>query len=55
VEPGQQVKAGDTLFILESMKMEIPIEASEAGTVSRVFVEPGSPVNAGDLLAGVRA
>jgi acetyl-CoA carboxylase biotin carboxyl carrier protein len=40
VEVGQTVAAGDLLVILESMKMEIPVEAPKAGRVSEVRVKP---------------
>jgi acetyl-CoA carboxylase biotin carboxyl carrier protein len=48
---GQQVDAGDTLVILESMKMEIPVLAEEAGTVSKLHVTEGDLVQEGDLIA----
>ena len=51
VAEGQQVQAGDTLIILEAMKMENEIPAPEAGTIVSVAVEKGATVNAGDLLA----
>ena len=38
VEKGSQVAEGDVLLILESMKMEIPVEAPRAGTVAEVLV-----------------
>ncbi len=41
VKPGDQVESGDTLFIMEVMKMEIPHEAPAAGTVSAVNVSEG--------------
>lgn len=47
VNVGQRVEAGDTLVILESMKMEIPLLATHAGIVSDVRVQPGSAVRAG--------
>ncbi len=47
VEPGQRVAAGDTLVVLESMKMEIPLTAPRSGVVQQVLVQPGSPVRAG--------
>ncbi len=53
VEPGTAVAAGDTLVILESMKMEIPVEAPEAGTVQKVAVEEGGVVQEGDLIARI--
>jgi len=51
VEPGAQVGAGDTLVILESMKMEIPVEAPVGGTVSSVNVAEGGVVQEGDVIA----
>jgi biotin carboxyl carrier protein len=51
VEPGQTVEVGDTIAILESMKMEIPVEAPVAGTVTDVKVKPEDQVQEGDLIA----
>jgi acetyl-CoA carboxylase biotin carboxyl carrier protein len=51
VEAGQSVAEGDTLVILESMKMEIPVEAPVAGTVTDVKVKPEDQVQEGDLIA----
>jgi urea carboxylase len=50
-EVGQSVAIGDTIAILESMKMEIPVEAPVAGTVSEVRVAPDDQVNEGDVIA----
>ncbi len=47
VEAGARVSEGDTLVILESMKMEIPLTAPRDGIVKEVRVQPGSPVRAG--------
>jgi acetyl-CoA carboxylase biotin carboxyl carrier protein len=47
---GDQVKAGDLLVILESMKMEMPVEAPEDGKVSEIRVKESQPVNEGDVL-----
>ena len=44
VTVGQAVKAGDTLGIIEAMKMFNPIEADVAGTVLKVMVESGQPI-----------
>jgi acetyl-CoA carboxylase biotin carboxyl carrier protein len=44
VSPGKQVIAGDTILIVEAMKVMNPILAPRAGTVSQVFVENGQPV-----------
>ncbi|GAB3681142.1 biotin/lipoyl-binding carrier protein [Saccharopolyspora tripterygii] len=48
--PGDRVKDGDVLLILESMKMEIPIEAEDDGVVVTVHVNEGTQVDDGDLL-----
>ena len=48
---GDELEDGDTLVILESMKMEIPVEAPVAGTVSEVKVEPNDQIQEGDLIA----
>ena len=47
---GQVVSAGDTLVILESMKMEMPIEAPESGTVKEIRCKETQAVNEGDVL-----
>lgn len=51
VEPGAQVAEGDTLVILESMKMEIPVEAPAGGTISALNVVEGGVVQEGDIIA----
>jgi acetyl-CoA carboxylase biotin carboxyl carrier protein len=48
---GDQVEDGDTLVILESMKMEIPVLAEDAGTVTALHVAEGDVVQEGDLIA----
>jgi acetyl-CoA carboxylase biotin carboxyl carrier protein len=45
------VEDGDTLVILESMKMEIPVLAESSGTVTRLAVGEGDVVQEGDLIA----
>jgi acetyl-CoA carboxylase biotin carboxyl carrier protein len=50
VAVGDSVAAEQPLVILESMKMEMPVEAPEAGRVSRVVVTEGQAVEEGDLL-----
>ncbi|MCL6515364.1 acetyl-CoA carboxylase biotin carboxyl carrier protein subunit [Alicyclobacillus sp.] len=50
VSPGDRVDAGQDVVILESMKMQIPVSAEEAGTVSRVAVQEGQFVDEGELL-----
>ncbi|GAA1070459.1 biotin/lipoyl-binding carrier protein [Nocardiopsis composta] len=51
--PGDRVAAGATLFLLESMKMEIPVLTEEPGTVVGIGVAEGDVVHEGDLLAVV--
>jgi acetyl-CoA carboxylase biotin carboxyl carrier protein len=51
VSEGDSVDAGDTLCILESMKMEIPVEATAAGVLSEVNVSEGGTVQEGDVIA----
>jgi biotin carboxyl carrier protein len=47
---GDAVRAGDVVAVLESMKLEIPIEAEADGTISEVLVAEGDLVNEGDAL-----
>jgi acetyl-CoA carboxylase biotin carboxyl carrier protein len=51
VAEGATVEDGDTLVILESMKMEIPVVAEAAGTVSSLRVNEGDVVQEGDVIA----
>jgi acetyl-CoA carboxylase biotin carboxyl carrier protein len=53
VAPGAAVSAGDELVILESMKMEIPVEAPIAGTVAALHVVPAQVLAEGDLIAEI--
>jgi acetyl-CoA carboxylase biotin carboxyl carrier protein len=53
VSEGQQVAADETLMILESMKMEIPVTSPKAGRVSKIHVQEGQTVQEGQLLAEV--
>ena len=48
---GQAVKAGDSVVILESMKMEIPVVAPQDGTIASIDVAEGASVENGDTLA----
>jgi acetyl-CoA carboxylase biotin carboxyl carrier protein len=48
---GDNVADGDTLVILESMKMEIPVLAETAGTLTKMAVAEGDVVQEGDLIA----
>jgi acetyl-CoA carboxylase biotin carboxyl carrier protein len=52
---GDTVAEGDTLVILESMKMEIPVLAETDGKVSRLAVNEGDVVQEGDLIAVIDA
>ena len=54
VEEGQQVKKGENVVILESMKMEFPIAAEEDGVVTAVCVTPGEQVLAGQYVVGIK-
>jgi biotin carboxyl carrier protein len=51
VGQGDSVEEGDTLVILESMKMEIPVVAESSGTVSELKVAEGDVVQEGDVIA----
>ncbi|HMG31290.1 MAG TPA: biotin/lipoyl-binding carrier protein [Jiangellaceae bacterium] len=53
VAEGEQVEAGSTLLVLESMKMEIPVLCETGGTVTEVKVQPGDVVQEGDVLVVV--
>ncbi len=50
VEVGQRVEAGDTVVLLESMKMEIPVLTEKPGTVREVRVSAGDVVQEGTLM-----
>ena len=54
VKDGEVVKAGQTVFVLEAMKMESDIVAPVAGTVSGIGVAKGASVSAGDLLCSIQ-
>ena len=51
VKVGDRVAAGDPILVLESMKMEIPVEAPRAGIVQAVRVAEGETVQEGDVVA----
>ncbi len=53
VKPGDVVAAADEVIILESMKMEIPLEAGFAGVVSAVHVAEGDAVSEGQALVTI--
>jgi len=48
---GDSLAAGDPVIVLESMKMEIPVEAPRAGTVKEIKVAEGQTVQEGDTVA----
>jgi acetyl-CoA carboxylase biotin carboxyl carrier protein len=53
VSEGDHVDDGDTLVILESMKMEIPVLAEESGTVTKLHVAEGDVVQEDELIAEI--
>lgn len=53
VAPGDAVEEGDPLVILESMKMEIPVESPTGGVVKELRVQEGGVVQEGDVIAVV--
>ena len=53
VSEGDHVDDGDTLVILESMKMEIPVLAEDSGTVTKLHVAEGDVVQEDDLIAEI--
>lgn len=53
VAPGQAIKQGDRLLLLEAMKMKTPVIASRSGTVSRVLVKAGDTVESGAPLVTI--
>jgi biotin carboxyl carrier protein len=50
-KPGDRVESGDTLIIVESMKMEIPVITEDAGTVKEILVKEKEPVAEGQVVA----
>ncbi len=50
-EVGQKIEAGETLMIIESMKMEIPVICEQGGVVQKFLVEEAMPVNEGQAVA----
>jgi acetyl-CoA carboxylase biotin carboxyl carrier protein len=47
---GDSVDEGDTVVVLESMKMEMPVETEDAGTVKEILCSEGDAVSEGDVL-----
>ena len=54
VAAGAQVSEGDTVIILESMKMEMPVEAPCSGTIVEIKIKEGQPVNEEQVLAVIK-
>ena len=52
---GQSVAAQDTIMVLESMKMEVPVPAPTAGTLRELLVEEGETIDEGQRLAVIEA
>ena len=50
-QPGDRVEEGDTLVIIESMKMEIPVITEDGGTVLEILVKEKDPVAEGQVVA----
>ncbi len=55
VEPGSEVEEDEPILLLESMKMEIPVGAPEAGTLIDVLVEEDETVTEGTVVARIEA
>jgi len=53
VEAGAFVNAGDTIIVMESMKMEFAVQAPESGRIAALFVKSGDAVQAGQTLAAI--
>lgn len=50
VKKGDQVNAGDTLLIIEAMKVMNPIKASKSGTVTQILIQNGQPIEFGEVM-----
>ena len=50
-QPGDQVEPGDTLIVIESMKMEIPVITEDGGTLKEILVKEKEPVAEGQVVA----
>ena len=50
-KPGDKVESGDTLIVIESMKMEIPVITEDPGTVKEILVKEKDPVAEGQVVA----
>ncbi len=54
VEEGETVEKGQKIFVLESMKMEFPVETDYSGKIEKIFIKLGEQIDAGQVLAAVR-
>ena len=50
-KPGDKVESGDTLIVIESMKMEIPVITEDGGTLQEILVKEKEPVAEGQVVA----
>lgn len=50
-QPGDKIEAGDTLIVIESMKMEIPVITEDGGTLQEILVKEKEPVAEGQVVA----
>lgn len=53
-EEGQRISEGDTIAVLESMKMEFPVESEYDGIVEKVFIKTSQQINAGQMIAAIK-
>ena len=53
MEDGQTVSAGDTVVVLEAMKMEQPLTAHRGGTISGLSAQPGATVQSGEIICTI--
>ena len=53
-KPGDMVFAGDVIFILEVMKMEVPYETPYTGEIVRIFINEGDPVEEGQIAVEIQ-
>jgi acetyl-CoA carboxylase biotin carboxyl carrier protein len=51
VKEGDEVEEGDVIAILESMKMEMPVETDDDGTVEKIHVSEGQAIKEGEIIA----
>ena len=50
-KPGDNLESGDTLILIESIKMEIPVMTEDGGTVKEILVKENDPVTEGQVVA----